>query len=198
MAKVVADMSMSLDGFVADLGDGVDELFGWYGNGDVEIPSMSPEITARVSAASAEHLRPAFTGAIGALLAGRRVFELAGGWGGTHPCGAPVFVVSHTVPPGWPRADSTTTFHDDALAALAAAKAAAGDKIVAVATPTLTRQYLDAGELDEIVVSLIPVLLGRGIPFFSSLTKTPVRLSDPKVVEGTGVTHLTYRVRKDG
>ena len=51
--------------------------------------------------------------------------------------------------------------------------------------------------LDEIVVSLVPVLLGRGIPFFAELAKTPVRLDDPKVVEGDGVTHLTYRVRKN-
>nr|BFE69495.1 hypothetical protein GCM10020092_027960 [Actinoplanes digitatis] len=46
------------------------------------------------------------------------------------------------------------------------------------------------------MVSLVPVLLGAGIPFFSGLSKTPVRLEDPLVVEGTGVTHLTYRVRK--
>jgi dihydrofolate reductase len=197
MAKVVADMSMSLDGFVADPTDGVDELFSWYGNGDVEIPSANPHLTFHVSAASAEHLRPALTGAVGALVAGRRVFDQTDGWGGRHPCGAPVFVVSHSVPAGWPRADSDTTFYDDALAALDAAKAVAGERMVAVSTPTLTRQYLDAGVLDEIVVSLVPVLLGQGIPFFAQLAKTPVRLSDPTVVEGTRVTHLTYQVLKD-
>jgi len=197
MGKVVADMSMSLDGFIADPQDGVGELFGWYGSGDVEVPTADERWSFKVSAASAEHLRPAFTGGIGALLAGRRIFDQTQGWGGRHPTGAPVFVVSHSVPEGWPRADSATTFYDDALVALAAAKKAAGDKIVAVSTPTLTRQYLDAGELDEIVVSLVPVLLGRGIPFFSELAKTPVRLDDPKVVEGKGVTHLTYRVRKN-
>ena len=198
MAKVVADMSMSLDGFIADRDDGVDELFGWYGNGDVEVPTADPRWTFKVSAASAEHLRPAFSGAVGALIAGRRIFDQTGGWGGRHPCGCTVFVVSHSVPPGWPRADSETTFHDDALAALDAAKAVAGDRMVAVSTPTLTRQYLDAGVLDEIVVSLVPVLLGDGIPFFADLARTPVRLGDPKVVQGTGVTHLTYPVRKDG
>ena len=194
MAKVVADMSMSLDGFVADPRDGVDELFGWYGNGDVELRTADPHLTFKVSEASAEHLRPAFTGGIGALLTGRRLFDIAGGWGGRHPVGAPVFVVSHTVPPGWPRADSDTTFHTDAISALDAAKKAAGDRIVAVATPALTRQYLDAGLLDAIVVSLVPVLLGGGIPFFADLGKTPVRLGDPRVVAGKGVTHLTYEV----
>ncbi|MEV4638874.1 dihydrofolate reductase family protein [Actinoplanes sp. NPDC049548] len=195
MAKVVADMSMSLDGFIADPQDRTDELFGWYGNGDVEVPTAVPGFSFKVSEASAEHLRPALTGGVGALLAGRRIFDQTEGWGGRHPLGVPVFVVSHSVPEGWPRPDSDTTFHTDAIAALEAAKKVAGNRIVAVSTPTLTRQYLDAGLLDEIVVSLVPVLLGSGIPFFSGLAKHPVRLGDPKVVAGRGVTHLTYPVR---
>jgi dihydrofolate reductase len=189
-------MSMSLDGFIADESDGVDELFGWYGNGDVEVPTADPRLTFKVSAASAAHLRPALSGAVGALICGRRIFDQTQGWGGRHPVGAPVFCVSHSVPDGWPRDDSPTTFHTDALAALDAAQAVAGDKIVAVSTPTLTQQYLDAGRLDEIVVSLVPVLLGAGVPFFAHLAKTPVRLDDPTVVPGQGVTHLTYQVKK--
>jgi dihydrofolate reductase len=197
MAKVVADMTMSLDGFIADPDDGVNELFGWYGNGDVEVPTADPERwTFKVSEASARHLRPSFSGAIGGLVCGRRIFDLTQGWGGHHPVGAPVFVVSHSVPDGWPRDDSPTTFHTGAIEALDAAKAVAGDRIVAVATPTLTQQYLDAGLLDEIVVSLVPVLLGKGIPFFANLATAPIRLDDPTVVEGTRVTHLTYRVQK--
>jgi dihydrofolate reductase len=196
MGKVVAEMSMSLDGFIADEHDGVDELFGWYGNGDVVVPTADERWTFRVSAASAEHLRPAFSGAVGALVCGRRIFDLTQGWGGHHPIGAPVFCVSHSVPEGWPRPDSPTSFHTGAEEALAAAQRAAGDRIVAVATPTLTRQYLDAGLLDEIVVSLVPVLLGGGIPFFGGLAKAPVRLTGPAVVPGTGVTHLTYQVIK--
>lgn len=46
------------------------------------------------------------------------------------------------------------------------------------------------------MVSLVPVLLGEGIPFFANLKGAPVELEDPRVVEGTGVTHLSYRVRK--
>jgi dihydrofolate reductase len=194
MAKVVADMTMSLDGFIADEHDGVEDLFGWYGNGDVTVPTADPRWTFQVSEASARHLRPAFDGSVGALVCGRRVFDYTQGWGGRHPVGAPVFVVSHSVPDGWPRDDSPTTFHHDAIAALDAAKAAAGDKMVAVATPSLTQQYLDAGLLDEIVVSLVPVLLGKGIPFFANLATAPIRLSDPVVVEGHAVTHLTYQV----
>jgi len=196
MGKVVAEMSMSLDGFIADESDDVQELFGWYGNGEVEVATAVPQFTFKVSPASAEHLRPAFSGAVGALICGRRIFDQTQGWGGHHPIGAPVFCVSHSVPAGWPRDDSPTTFHQDAFEALAAAQAAAGDRIVAVSTPTLTQQYLNAGLLDEIVVSQVPVLLGAGIPFFAHLTKAPIHLGDPTVVQGTGVTHLTYPVLK--
>jgi dihydrofolate reductase len=197
MGKVVAEMSMSLDGFVADKSDDVQELFGWYGNGEVEVPTAVPQFTFKVSPASAEHLRPAFSGAVGALICGRRIFDQTQGWGGHHPLGAPVFCVSHSVPEGWPREDSPTTFHGDVFEALSAAQAVAGDRIVAVATPTITRQLLNAGLLDEIVVSQVPVLLGAGIPFFAGLTKAPIHLGDPTVVQGTGVTHLTYPVLKD-
>jgi dihydrofolate reductase len=195
-SKVVADMSMSLDGFIADEKDGVEHLFGWYGNGDVEVPTADERWTFRVSQASADHLRPSFSGAVGALVCGRRIFDLTQGWGGHHPIGCPVFVVSHSVPEGWPREDSPTRFFTDPFDALTAARQEAGDRVTAVATPTLTQQYLNAGLLDEIVVSLVPVLLGRGIRFFDNLTTAPVHLSDPKVVQGTSVTHLTYEVRR--
>jgi dihydrofolate reductase len=146
-----------------------------------------------VTEASAGFLRPAL-GEAGALICGRRLFENADGWGGRHPAGCPVFVVSHSVPGGWPRDDSETSFWTDAIAALEAAQKTAGERAVSVSTPALTRQYLDAGLLDEITVSLVPVLLGTGTSFFGEQVVTPVRLSDPRVIEGRGVTHLTYRV----
>lgn len=72
----------------------------------------------------------------------------------------------------------------------------AGDKVVAVATPSITQQLLDAGLLDEITVDLVPVLLGEGTRFFDNLATVPVKLDGPTVIEGTDVTHLRYRVRK--
>ncbi|MEU8657652.1 dihydrofolate reductase family protein [Actinoplanes philippinensis] len=193
MGKVVAALSMSLDGFVADEHDGVAELFGWYQNGDVAVPGADPRWIFHVTEASAGFLRPALC-ETGALICGRRLFENTDGWGGRHPAGCPVFVVSHSVPGGWPRDDSETSFWTDAIAALEAAQKTAGDRTVSVSTPTLTQQYLDAGLLDEITVSLVPVLLGAGTSFFGDQVVTPVRLSDPRVIEGRGVTHLTYRV----
>ena len=191
MSKVVAHMSMSLDGFVADPDDGCDELFGWYGNGDVAVPSSVPESwTFHLTEASARVVRSAFDSG-GALVCGRRLFDHTRGWGGKHPAGVPVFVVTHGPVPDWPHATFVT---DGVASAIAQAKAVAGDKDVSAGSTTIVQQCLDEGLLDEIQVNLIPVLLGKGIPFFANLATAPVRLSDPEVVEGRSVTHLRYRV----
>lgn len=195
MARVVADMSMSLDGFIADPSGGIEHLFGWYGNGDVTVRTADPRWTFHTSEASAGHLRDAFA-SVGALVCGRRLFDLTGGWGGNHPTGVPVFVVTHGVPGGWPREDAPFTFVTDGIEnALAQAKTAAGDRVVAVASANIAQQCLDAGLLDGIQVNLVPVLLGEGIRLFDNLTNAPVKLEGPAVIEGTDVTHLYYRVR---
>ena len=196
MAKVVALMSMSLDGFVADANDGVDEVFDWYFSGDIEIPISSPtmEMTFRVSEPSAEHLK-GLIAELGAMLTGRRTFEAADGWGGQHAWG-PAFVVTHDVPEGWPRPGSTVEFVTDGIeSAVARAKAAAGSKSVGVHGADTIQQCLNAGLLDEIQVDLAAVLLGDGVRLFERLADTPVVLGDPKVVDGVGVTHLRYPVQ---
>lgn len=87
------------------------------------------------------------------------------------------FVVTHSVPDGRPREDSPVTFVTDGIEnALAQAKAVAGEKVVGVAGPNIAQQCLNAGLLDEILVNLVPVLLGEGIPFFGNLTSAPVKL----------------------
>ena len=195
MADVIANMSMSLDGFVADPADGVEHVFRWFGNGEVATPTAVEWATFMTSEASAKVLRDALAG-VGALIAGRRLFDLAKGWGGTHPMGVPVFVVTHEEPADWPHPDAPFTFVTDGIeSAVAQAKAAAGDKIVAVASPTIAQQCLNAGLLDGIQVDLVPVLLGSGIRFFDNLDAT-VELTGPGIVEGSGVTHLSYRVQR--
>lgn len=195
MADVIANMSMSLDGFVADPADGVEHVFRWFGNGEVATPTAVEWATFMTSEASAKVLRDALAG-VGALIAGRRLFDLTKGWGGTHPMGVPVFVVTHEEPADWPHPDAPFTFVTDGIeSAVAQAKAAAGDKIVAVASPTIAQQCLNAGLLDGIQVDLVPVLLGSGIRFFDNLDAT-VELTGPGVVEGSGVTHLSYRVQR--
>jgi dihydrofolate reductase len=194
MTKVVAIMSMSLDGYVADANDGVDEVFDWYFSGDVEVPTASPSFTFRVSAPSADHLK-GLVAEIGAMLTGRRTFERADGWGGRHPWDVPAFVVTHDVPDGWPRPGSTVEFVTDGIeSAVARAKAAAAPKSVGVHGAQTIQQLLDAGLLDEIHIDLAAVLLGGGVRLFDHLANTPLVLGNPTVVPGVGVTHLRYAV----
>src|SRR3954468_3176247 len=91
-------MSMSLDGYVADRNDGVAEVFDWYMNsGNVEFNTGgSDPMTFNVSEPSARHLRGLWS-ELGAVLTGRRTFEVAEGWGGNHAWG-PAFVVTHHIP----------------------------------------------------------------------------------------------------
>jgi hypothetical protein len=100
MSKVVAIMSMSLDGYVADLNDGVAEVFDWYlTSGDVEIHTGgSDPMTFKVSQPSADHLQGLIS-ELGAMLTGRRTFDKAQGWGGNHAWG-PAFVLTHQIPAG--------------------------------------------------------------------------------------------------
>ncbi|HEX6036404.1 dihydrofolate reductase family protein [Longimicrobium sp.] len=197
MSKVVALMSMSLDGYVADPGDGVNEVFDWYfASGDVEFPTGgSDPMTFRVSPPSAEHLRGLWS-ELGAVLTGRRTFDVAQGWGGNHAWG-PAFVLTHSVPDGWPRPGSTVHFVTDGIeSAVRQAKAAAGEKSVGVHGADTIQQLLNAGLLDEINVDVAAVLLGSGIRLFDHLAATPAVLGSPSVIAGVGVTHLRYPVRK--
>jgi dihydrofolate reductase len=171
-------------------------LFYWFQTGPVSTPTASEEWTFETDEASAEQLREGLH-AIGALICGRRLFDLAKPWGGRHPMGCPVVVVTHSVPEGWPRDDAPFTFVTDGIgSAVARASGIAGDKVVALATPTITQQCLNAGLLDVIRANLVPVLLGDGIPFFEHLRYAPIMLDDPEVTEGLRVTHLQYRVRR--
>jgi dihydrofolate reductase len=197
MSKVIAIMSMSLDGFVADLNDGVAEVFDWYfTSGDVEVHTGGADpMTFKVSGPSAEHIR-SLTSGLGAVLTGRRTFEVAQGWGGNHAWG-PAFVLTHHVPDGWPRPGSTVHFVTDGIeSAVSQAKAAAAGKSVGVHGADTIQQLLNAGLLDEISVDIAALLLGSGVRLFDRLAGTPSVLGNPTVIQGVGVTHLRYPVRQ--
>jgi len=196
VATVVAGLSMSLDGFIAHLDDGVEHLFDWYDNGEIDIAWPGNDMVSHVTPASAAYLHDTIARA-GALVVGRRVFDYTQGWGGSHPLGVPVFVVTHSVPEGWPRVDAPFTIVTDGVeSAVAQAREVAGDRTVGVAGPSIAQQCLNAGLLDELRIELAPVLLGEGIRFFDNLTDPPVMLENPTVIEGDRVTHLIYRVRR--
>ena len=204
MGKVSTGLTMSLDGFIAGpndgpgapLGEGGERLFAWYSGGDTEYGLPGTEMVFEVSSQSAEMLREAHAG-MGAFVTGRRTFDIANGWGGDPPLGVPTFVVTHTAPEEWVYEGSPFQFVTDGVEeAVERASAAAGDKGVAVGAASIAQQCIRAGILDEIHVDLVPVLLGDGVRLFEHLGAGPIDLRSTRVIEGAGVTHLTFRVVK--
>jgi len=196
MGKVVTHMTMSLDGFVADPHDGVEELFGWYQAGTVTVPTADERWSFTVDERSAQMLREVLA-ATGALVCGRRLFDHTNGWDDRHPVGAPVVVVTHH-PPEDAGKWTTITFADSVESGIAAARQIAGGKDVSIASANIAAQALDLGLVDEVDISLVPVLMGKGIPYFAGLARAPHRFDDPAVIPGSRVTHLRYAVRRPG
>src|SRR3712207_3172350 len=204
MGKVAMGLSMSLEGFIAGpndgpkapLGEGGERLLAWYSGGDTEYRLPGTEMVFMVSPLSAELLCETRT-TTGALVTGRRTFDLTNGWGGRHPLDVPVFVVTHTVPQEWDSEESPFTFVTDGLErAVEQAKAVAGDKDVGVVGASLVQRCIRAGLLDEIRLGLVPVLLGDGVRLFDHLGTETIELESTRIIEGAGVTHLTFRVVK--
>ena len=92
--KVSTGASMSLDGYVSGPGEsGFEHLFNWYENGDVEMPTGNPDMTFRLTRPSFEH-QTAFLDELGALVVGRKLFDMTNGWGGMHPLQVPTVVLT--------------------------------------------------------------------------------------------------------
>ena len=168
MGKVRTGLAVSLDGFIsgpnddaaAPMGHGGERLLAWYGAGDTEYRLPGTDMVFRVSAQTADFLRETRE-TTGALVFGRRTFDLTHGWGGKHPLDVPVFVVSSSVPQQWVYEGSPFRFVTDGLeSALRQAQAVAGDKDVGVGAASIVQQCISAGFLDEIHLDLVPVLLG--------------------------------------
>ena len=184
MATVITQASMSLDGYIADPSDNVGPLFDWYGNGDVEVTGADPDRVFRVSAASAAYLRDAWSNA-GASVIGRRLFDLTNGWNGKPPVGEAVFVVTHRPPDDWDFPDAPFTFVPDGVErAVAQAKEFAGDRFVAVCPGNVGGQAFQAGLVDEVLVDLVPVVLGAGVRYFGDYAGSPLLLENPEIVQG--------------
>jgi dihydrofolate reductase len=199
MSASVLYMSMSLDGFIAGpnerpgngLGDGGMRLHEWLlTDGEVDLAALS-RIGGVNGQVVDEFMRT------GAVVAGKGTFEPAGGWGGDHHDGAPIFVVSRSGPgidvSGWP----LVSYVDDVAVAMARAKEAAGEKDVLVHGAGITRLALAAGVLDEIELHVVPVLFGQGRRLFDGLPAEQIELERTRALAGEdGVTHLRYRVRR--
>ncbi len=205
MGKVTTGFSMSLDGFIAGpndgpdnaLGDGGDRLFQWYFSGDATHEVPSGNRTFKMSQEGADMVQEA-SQAAGVLVTARRTFDIAGAWGGRHPMDVPIVVLTHRVPQEWVnKPGSPFTFVTDGVeSAIARAHQIAGDKTVVVGAPSVVKQCLQAGLMDEIHIDLIPTLLFDGVPLFDHLGIQPVDLQITEVDATAEVVHLTFRVIK--
>jgi dihydrofolate reductase len=194
MTKVFAQASVSLDGYIAGPGGGgFEHLFAWCTAGEVETPSAAPDrLTYRTNAATASYLRDLID-TTGAVVVGRRLFDLTAGWGGSHPLGAPVFVVTHEPPADWVDQDTLFTFVTDGVeSAIGKALAAASGKNVGIGPGSTVGQALDAGLVDEFRIDLVPFTLGGGTRLLDATGHHS--FGDPTVIAGTGVTHLIYPI----
>jgi dihydrofolate reductase len=129
---------MSLDGFIARPDDDVQDIFKWYFSGDTEVPIMDGNLVLKISSKSAEIFQEGMR-AMGAMVAGRRMFDVAHAWAG-HPPIKPCYILTHNPPQEWVKEGSPFTFVADGIeSAVAQAKAAAGDKDVAISTASTTQ-----------------------------------------------------------
>ncbi len=205
MSATVLYMSMSLDGFIAGpnetmengLGDGGERLHDWLmTSGAVDDDAGVPfdvEALRRSETVNGQIVEEFMS--TGAVVAGRGTFEAAGGWGGDHHDGVPIFIVARHEPgidiSQWP----LVTYVDDVTTAMTQAKGAAGDKNVLVHGAGVTRLALAAGVLDELELHVVPVLFGEGRRLVEGLAPGQIELERTRVLEGEGgVTHMHYRV----
>jgi dihydrofolate reductase len=200
VSATVLYMSMSLDGFIAGpnegpgnpLGDDGHRLHDWCLIGADADRSGAPGRPSGVNGEVFDELM-----ATGAVVAGRGTFEPAGGWGGDHHDGVPIFVLTRQEPDSdtghWP----LVSYVNDVRTAMNQAKQAAGDKNVLVHGAGTAQLALAAGVLDELEIHLIPVLLGQGRRLFDHLDPEHIELERTRIIEGeAGVTHMHYRVRR--
>jgi dihydrofolate reductase len=200
MSATVLSMSMSLDGFIAGpnerldngLGDGGQRLHDWlFTDAEAEANGI-PGRPAGINGQVFDELM-----STGAVVAGRGTFEPAGGWGGDHHDGVPIFILSRHQPDSEMRQWPLVSYVPDVKTAMTDAKRAAGDKNVLVHGAGTAQLALAAGVLDELETHLIPVLLGQGRRLFDERGPEHIELERTRILKGeAGVTHIHYRVKR--
>jgi dihydrofolate reductase len=186
-----------VDGFITGPDDGPDHGLGvdgerlhdWLGAGEMDPRSYRP-----VDATNATVFDELMS--TGAVITGRRTFDIAGGWAGDHHDGVPIFVLTHN-PPDEP-APGHARYVTDIESCVAQAKAAAGGRDILLHGAASAQACVRAGLLDEMELHLVPVLLGRGRRLFEDLPRDHVELELLRALDGPGVLHLRYRVRTAG
>jgi dihydrofolate reductase len=215
MARLLCDISVSLDGFVAGPDQTLEEPLGRGGEQLHEWALRLASFRERhgmpgegETGADDEVMRESLT-ATGAVVMGRQMFSGGAGpweddpnadgwWGDDPPFGVPVFILTHHArDPVEKKGGTSYTFVTNGIeAALEQARSVAGDKDVFVGGgASVVQQYLNAGLLDELQIHLVPVLLGDGVRLLEGV-RPDLALERARVIDSPAVTHLRYRIVK--
>ena len=185
MGKVIAGMSMSLDGFINDSNGSVDKLYPDFAELH-DVPSFQEMIKNT-----------------GAVIMGKHVYEMEDPfkWANDdYEFQTPIFVLTHTSPAKYPKGNDrlTFTFVTGGIEnAIFQAKKAAGDKDVQVIGASTIQQCLNEELCDELQIDIIPVLLGKGLRLFENIDTDKIKLERTKVEEITSLrTGVTFKVNK--
>jgi dihydrofolate reductase len=192
MGKVVLDITMSLDGFIAGpnispklpLGDGGLRLHDWLFGAKTDIDAKVLDETVETS---------------GAVIVGRRTYDdaIEDAWGGVSPFKVPAFILSHGVPEEAKGGSSFTFVTDGIESAIKQAKAVAGEKNVWVmGGANIVQQCIKADHFDELQIHIAPLLFGEGIRLFEHIGNEHIELESTRVLETPGAIHLRFRVVK--
>jgi dihydrofolate reductase len=196
MTKVAAGITTSLDGYIAGpndgpgrgLGEGGERLHYWVFGGPW---SYDDEPTGEATGADKQFLDEGISRG-GAIIGGRNTYEAAEAWGGSNPFGVPFFILTHH--PEDAPADAGFTFVNNLDEAIVQARDAAGDKdVVVMGGADVIRQALRAGHVEELTISIAPVVLGGGKRLFDDFDET-VNLQHLSVLQSPFATHISYRV----
>lgn len=200
MSKVLIFKSMSLDGFIAGPDDEIGPLHDWLftarpaGKGGWDEAEGKTERFFGPEGVNKDILTSAMA-IEGATVVGRRTYDVAHGWGGKPPGHGPYFVMTHTPPPADEVSSAFTFVTDGIESSVRQATAASRSGQVDLMGANVIQQGLRAGLVDEIVVQIIPVLLGHGTRLFDHLGAEHITLNRTRVEAGPGgVTHLFYDV----
>ncbi len=196
MTKVAAGITTSLDGYVTGpddgpgrgLGEGGERLHYWVFGGPW---TYDEEPRGEATGADKEFLDEAISRA-GAVVGGRNTYEAARAWGGQNPFGVPLFIVTHRAEDE--PAGAGFTFVNGLDGAVARAREAAdGKDVFVMGGADVIRQALRAGHVEELSISIAPVVLGRGKRLFDGFEET-VPLEHQRLLQSPFATHITYRV----
>jgi dihydrofolate reductase len=183
VGKVILGMTMSLDGFINDRNGSVSPLYPDFAElRDTEVLQEAIRST-------------------GAVVMGRRAYDMADGDFTDYEFQVPIFVITHEAPERVAKGEndnlSFTFVTDGVSSAIEKAKAVAGDKdVTMIGGANSAQQCIRAGLVDEIHIDLMPILLSGGLRLFEHLGSEQIKLEKIKVMEAPTRTHLRFRLIK--